>query len=146
MAKFTAAFQELGNCYQRVLKYIIDRLQSHDEDLIEPMNDEAVFTKEHFDKFNFPFENRGSFTVGVEDNLAELWQDCLEKTYGKPQIVINEHNTECDRMWKLCLVKTAKNIDITVHFYNHNKPKDKKQSLLLIQGAFQSIICEYVFS
>ena len=33
VAKFTAAFQELGNCYQRVLKYIIDRLQSQGEAL-----------------------------------------------------------------------------------------------------------------
>ena len=26
--EFTAAFQELGNCYQRVLKYIVEKLQS----------------------------------------------------------------------------------------------------------------------
>ena len=101
VAKFTAAFQELGNCYQRVLKHIIDKMQSQGKDVIEPMNDEAVFTKEDFDKFNFPFENRGSFTVGVEDDLAEVWQDCLEEKYGEPQIVINENGTECDRMWKV---------------------------------------------
>ena len=33
--------------------------------------------------------------------------------------------------------------ELTVHFYNHNKPKDKKQSKLLIQGEIQSTICEY---
>lgn len=33
----------------------------------------------------------------------------------------------------------------TVHFYNHNKPKDKKQSKFLIQGGIQSVICEFVF-
>ena len=35
--------------------------------------------------------------------------------------------------------------EITVHFYNHNKPKDKKQSIFLIQGRIQSFICEFVF-
>ena len=78
VAEFTAAFKELGNSYQRVLKHIIDKLQSQSDVSVKPMNDEAVFAKEHFDKFNFPFENQGSFTVRVEDNLAEVWQDVLQ--------------------------------------------------------------------
>ena len=81
VAKFTADFQELGNCYQRVLKHIIENSHPQGEDPIEAMDDEALFAKEHFDKFNFPFENSGSFTVSVEDNLAEAWQDSLKYNY-----------------------------------------------------------------
>ena len=38
IAEYTAAFKELGNAYQRVIKFIIERLQKPDEDESEPMN------------------------------------------------------------------------------------------------------------
>ena len=145
VAEFTAAFKELGNSYQRVLKFIVERLQAQSGDTIDPVNDEAIFAKENFHQFNFPFENNGSFTVNVEDNLAEAWQDCLESVYGEPRIFKNPNGTECDRLWKIMFGQNGRNIEITIHFYNHNKPKDKKQSKILIQGAVQSLICEYVF-
>ena len=104
------------------------------------MNDEAVFAKENFDKFNFPFKNQGSFTDRVE-----VWQDCLENAYGEPTIVTNPNGTECDRMWKMMYGQNGQTSKITIHFYNHNKPKDRKQSKLLIQGAVQFLICEYDF-
>ena len=131
--EFTAAFQELGNCYQRVLKHIIEKLKSQNVNISQPMNDEAVFAKENFDKFNFPNENCGSFTVNVEDELAEAWQDCLQDVYGEPRIVTNPNGTECDRMWKVMFGQNGQNIELTIHFYNHNKPKDKKQSTIIIQ-------------
>ena len=56
--------------------------------------------KDNFNKFNYPFENKGSVTVTVEDNLAEVWQDCLETQYGHPKIVKNQNCVETDRMWK----------------------------------------------
>ena len=146
--EFTAAFKELGNSYERVFKYIVEKLQSKSEDVIEPqhMNDEDVFVRENFNKFNFPYENHGSFTVNVEDYLAGLWQECLEQVYGEPCIRINAKGTECDRLWKTRFGQEVHCAEITVHFYNHNKPKDKKQSKLLIQGGIQSSICEFVFS
>ena len=140
--EFTAAFQELGNCYQRVLKYIVERLQSE----IEPMNDEDLFARENFDNFNFPFENQGSFTVKVEDDLAEVWQDCFESVFGAPRIVKTPKGTESDRIWKIIFEHEGRKSEITVHFYNHNKPKHKKQSLFLIQGGIQSFLCEFVFT
>ena len=139
VAAGTAAFQEAWNSYQRILKYIIDKLQNQ-EDEDETINVEDQFAKEHFGKFNFPFENQGSFTVNVEDSLAEMWQECLENTYGKPRIVLNG-GTESDRMWKIFFV----DIEITLHFYNHNKPKHKKQSKMLLQGSNQALLCDFVF-
>ena len=65
------------------------------------MNDEDVFVRENFNKFNFPYENHGSFTVNVEDYLAGLWQECLEQVYGEPCIRINARGTECDRLWTI---------------------------------------------
>ena len=43
-------------------------------------------------------------------------------------------------------IQAGKDIEITVHFYNHNKPRDKKQSKIMVQGAVQSLLCEYVLS
>ena len=57
----------------------------------------------------------------------------------------NPNGTECDRMWKVIFGQNGQNIELTIHFYNHNKLKDKKQSKILIQGSVQSLICEYVF-
>ena len=144
--EFTAAFQDLGNCYQRLLKYIGERLQSETEEAIEPKNDEDKFARENFGKFNFPFENQGSFTVKVEDDLAEVWQECFESVFGAPRIVTTPKGTESDRIWKTVVEHEERKSEITVHFYNHNKPKDKKQSLFLIQGGIQSFLCEFVFS
>ena len=77
--KCTTQFQELGNAYQRILKYIIENLQSKMKDTTPVVNDEDIFVRDNFGKFNFPFENQGSFTVNVEDSLAEVWQDCHKK-------------------------------------------------------------------
>lgn len=86
--EFTAAFQELRNCYQRVLKFIVEKFQSKEEEPIDPMNDEEIFARDNFDMFNFPFENQGSFTVNVEDSLAEVWQDCFQSKYGVPNCAL----------------------------------------------------------
>ena len=75
----------------------------------------------------------------VEDNLAKFWRDSLEWQYGKPRIDKTPNGTESDRYWKV----RFGNIELTVHFYNHNKYKDKKQSKLMILG---STMCEYVFT
>ena len=48
-------------------------------------------------------------------------------------------------MWKTVFSQGGRDLEITIHFYNHNKPKHKKQSKILVQGATQSFLCEYVF-
>ena len=39
---------------------------------------------------------------------------------------VNAKGTETDRLWKIVYTQ---NTEITVHFYDHNKPKDKKNSV-----------------
>ena len=80
----------------------------------------------------------------MEDKLAEVWQECLEIVYGEPIIIRTPTGTESDRFWKTIFRQAGKDLEITVHFYNHNKPRDKKQSKILVQGAVQSVLCEYV--
>ena len=63
VAQSTAAFQELGNAYERVLKYLVHLNKTDEEENPEP-NDENFaerFTKDNFENFNFPTENNGSF-------------------------------------------------------------------------------------
>ena len=41
------------------------------------MNDDEKFFEDNFEKFNFPFENKGSFTFVIKDYLANTWQECM---------------------------------------------------------------------
>ena len=47
------------------------------------------FAKENFDFFNFPKKNTDSFTVAVENHLADMWQECFERLFGKP--IVNKN-------------------------------------------------------
>ena len=78
------------------MKYIVENLKNQSEDVNEPLNEEEIFSKDNLDKFNFPFEKMGSFTVQVEDRLAGVWQQCFENVYGAPRVDINDKGTLCD--------------------------------------------------
>ena len=95
---------------------------------------EERFFRENFEKFNFPFANKGSFTVSIEDDQADTWQECMENELGEPKVNINQHGTECDRLWKVVF----KAVEITIHLYNN--PKNKKGSKLMLQAGKQSVI------
>ena len=137
----TAIFQRVKAAYDKLKEYF-DKKKAEDDLVptdVEDGDDEERFFVDNFDKFNYPFENNGSFTVGIEDWLADTWQKCLHDLLGDPKVIINDRGTECDRFWKSKYL----NIDITVHIWNN--PKNKKGSKLMIQGSRQSIICSYVF-
>ena len=111
--EFTAAFQELLNSYHRVLQYMMENMEENDKEnhetmKDEPMSDDALFAKECFDIFNFQYENKGSFTVRVEDILADVWHECLGIIYGDPKVVQTPTGTESDRFWKPLLVRLEK--------------------------------------
>ena len=134
----TAAFQKLRSAYERLKEYLEKIPGGSDaEDVVD--TDEEVFFKDNFDMFNFPYENQGSFTVKIEDYLANTWQDSLSSLLGEAKVSINPYGTECDRLWKV----KHEGIEVTVHIYNN--PKNKKGSKLMIQGSRQSMICTYVF-
>ena len=131
-----AAFQKLRYSYERLVEYFknMDNIEDEQEE-----QDEDKFLIENFHKFNFPYENKGSFTVAIECVLADTWQHYLTKQLGEPKVKINKNGTECDRWWKT----SYSGSEITIHIYN--KPKNKKGSKLMLQGGLQSVICSYVF-
>ena len=133
----TAVFQEVRHAHEVVTKYLRDNDTLKDRE--GDNDDEEIFFRDNFHRFNFPFENKGSFTVQIEDSLANTWQQQLEILLGEPKIVRNSHGTECDRSWKIFY----SGIYVTIHIYNN--PKNMKGSKLLLQGSQQSIICSYVF-
>ena len=69
----TAAFQEMLNACNAARTYFKDKHDANDEN----NNVDYKFVNDMFEKFNFPFENKGSFTVVVEDHLADIWQECI---------------------------------------------------------------------
>ena len=112
----TAAFQELTNVYKRLLT---------------------------FRNVNFPRENKGSFTVVVEDSQADIWESCLEKLYGVP-VLEKSNDTAYGKYWKVVFTVEEQTSELTVHIYN--KPKSrKKKSNILVQGGIQHLNCLYVF-
>ena len=120
----TAAFQKLRAAHEKLRKYFeINGAESRE--VIETENDEDKFFNENFEQFNFPTENKGSFTVKIENYLADTWQVNIENILGEPKVKINSHGTECDRSWKV----SYEGIDITLHIYNN--PKNNKGSKLL---------------
>ena len=138
----TSFFQTLSNAYERALEYLVSRhnddephANDGDNTTEDVVNDEEKFIKENFDRFNFPKTNSDSFTVVVENILANTWQECFEKLFGKPIVNKNRSSgTESGRVWKIDTVHEEKRAELTIHFYN--KPIKSKKSKFLIQGAY----------
>ena len=95
-----AAFQRLSNAYEKVREHFKQKDVSKDETNI--VDDEVErFFNDNFEAFNFPFENKGSFTVRIEDYLADTWQECLNLLLGEPKHIMNGHGTLLDQFWKV---------------------------------------------
>ena len=139
----TAAFQELRDAYERTRNHFREKTNVNDDLIIVETDENQRFFDDNFEKFNFPHENKGSFTVYIEDYLADTWQDCITDILGEPKVRTNTHGTELDRIWKVPYTE-EKTIDITIHIYNN--PKNKKGSKLMLQGSIQSMICSFVFN
>ena len=138
-AQKTAEFQKLRSAYEKLNIHLQERPHSADNPGTVEEKAEDDFFKDNFDQFNFPYENMGSFTVKIEEYLADTWQEYIAIMLGQPKVKINDQGTECDRHWK---VQYA-GIVITLHIYN--KPKNKNGSKLMLQGSRQSVLCAYVF-
>ena len=133
----TEKCQRLIDAYKKLKEYF--KINGADSrDIIESDIEEKFF-RENFERFNFPIANMGSFTVSIEDYLADIWQECMENKLGEAKVNINQHGTECDRLWKV----QYKSVEITIHLYNN--PKNKKGSKLMLQAGKQSVLCSYVF-
>ena len=140
--EFNAAFQELKEAFEKVRDHIRYKSNTHEKAEADSDDNERSFD-DNFEKFNIPQENKGSFTVFIENSLAQAWQDCLISILGEPKVVINSNGVECDRSWKVSYTQ-QKTIDITIHIYKN--PKNKTGSKLMLQGSIQSMICSYVFN
>ena len=68
----TAAFQELLNSCNLLREYLKEeRCESDSFENQDCYDDDEKFFDDNFEEFNFPFENKGSFTVAIEDYLAD---------------------------------------------------------------------------
>ena len=87
---FTSAMQELLQSCKILRKYFKSNPKT--KEIVEK-EDDFQFFEDNFEKFNFPFENKGSFTVVIEDYLANTWEECMTKIMGDPKVVINDWGT-----------------------------------------------------
>ena len=138
---FTAAFQELVNSYRRVLEYLYKR--NKDTKVNDDYDDVEKFSNDNFENFNFPHENKGSFTVHVEDSKADTWEECIQDILGAPTIE-RSNGVAYGKYWKVTFACDDQKGELTIHFYNKPKTKKKKSSIL-IQGSNQHLISLYVF-
>ena len=108
----------------------------------DDLSDDERFTKENFSKFNFPTQNSQSFTVIIQKELANHWEEAWSETQGKPKVFTNEVGTVIDTFWQFKYeVNGVNTIDMTVHIYKNNlNPNSKKVSKLLVQGSNMFIL------
>ena len=128
----TANFQRLREAYEKVRNYF--------KETNIPSTERRNFFDDNFELFNFPHENKGSFTVKIQDSLAHSWNECITTLLGSPFVKKNIKGTETDRYWKV----EYEQKEITLHLYI--LPKNRKGSKLLVQGSDQGSICAYVFN
>ena len=98
-----------------------------------------------FDFFNFPKKNTDNFTVAVENHLADMWQECFERLFGK--LIVNKNKatgTESGRVWKIQYSQGDNKSELTIHFYN--KPLKTKKSKFLVQGGNHATKYLFVFN
>ena len=147
-ASATAEFQVLNNSYERLLKFLVDKVKKNkdiaEQEDIDEKSEEERFTEDNFKNFNFPTENDGSFTVNIQHSHADSWQENLENIYGAPTIHKNNKGTVGDTYWQFKYSVEEQETVITLHIYN--KPKNKKSSKLMIQSGNKSLVCIFVFS
>ena len=130
----TAAFQELLDSYERTLDHInVNQKKAN-------LDDDEQFVKDLFNKFNFPRENDHSFTIIIENHLAEIWEEELSEIYNDPVINAANHG----RQWKTMYNYEGSTAKITVTLWN--TPKSNNQSKILIQGGKQSLNTIFVFN
>ena len=69
--------------------------------------------------------------AGAFKNVSNKIQIIFFKIYVMAPICmcmyVYETGTETDRFWKMTYGPDVENIELTIHLYNHNKPKDKKR-------------------
>ena len=138
-----AAFQVVMDAYEKLRDYLNYKNNHKDSEVVIFEDEDEQFFHDNFQNFNFPHENKGSFTVNIEHHLADTWQECLTNMLGESNVRLSNLGNVCDRYWKISYTK-ERTIDITIHIYN--KPLNKKSSKLMIQGSIQSMICSYVFN
>ena len=136
--EFTAEFQDFKNAYERALRYLVDKKKAEDAKAtdadLDMREDDEKFTQDNFDLFNFPKKNTDSFTIQVENQLADLWQECFEKLFGAPIVNKNKSSgTESGRVWKINYKHDEDITELTIHYYN--KPVKSKKSKFLVQGG-----------
>ena len=93
--KSTERFQKLVAAFEKVKNHL-EAAHANTESNVD-MDEGDIFFRDNFKKFNFPFENKGSFTVAIEDVLADEWETCLTRTLGEPKVRTNAWGTECGR-------------------------------------------------
>ena len=112
-------FQELQDSYQNILQYLLEHLDN------ENLNSDEHFLKDLFEKFNFPQENNQSFTIRVENELADIWEETLSVLYSDPTRLVSN-----GRQWKTSFSFNDCSARIFVTLWN--KPKTDNQSKILI--------------
>ena len=98
LALFRVPMDKLNSLTVDEVKNAYRRIETHPDkaDPADQQSEDEMFARDNFGRFHFRSENQGSFTVNVEDSLAEIWQECFQKTFGSPRKINNPTFTESD--------------------------------------------------
>ena len=112
----TVAFQELIHSYNSILNHLAQNLCD------DGLDKDEQFLKDLFTNFNFPKENDMSFTIHIENQLADKWESVLTNMYNDPIV----HPTNHGRQWKTVYSFDESSSKITLTLWKN--PKSNKQS------------------
>ena len=122
-SRFTELFQELGNSFERLKKYLLEII---DIEELDSDSDEAKLY-EFYTTHNDVKDNVGSVTILIENNLVPQWDRVLTDFLGQP--ISRSHNEGI--RWKVPNYQDSGR-DISVTMWD--KPKDNKPKIL-VQSA-----------
>ena len=127
-----AAFIKLYYAYNQIKKFYKNMKDEDIQKYGSESEEEEELIKRLFEEFNFSRKNKYSFTIFIENDLSGIWNEVLEKSYGKPE---DKGVNGLHWSHKGYQYQELERSDIYLRKYH--KPKSDNISKIVIQGNFE---------
>jgi hypothetical protein len=122
----------LYNAYNQIKDFYLNLENEEMEKFCSDMEEEEELMKKLFDEFNICRKNKSSFKIFIENDLSFIWDNILEKRYGKPE------DKDVNGLHWTHLSYSFKNLEKSnIFLQKYHMPKNDKSSKIVIQGNFE---------
>ena len=127
-----AAFIKLYYAYNQIKKFYKNMKDEDIQKYGSESEEEEELIKRLFEEFNFSRKNKYSFTIFIENDLSGIWNEVLEKSYGKP-----EDKGVNGLHWSHKGYQYQELEKSDIYMRKYHKPKSDNTSKIVIQGNFE---------